>query len=60
MFYSEYSSTAQQVRPTKIQTTNLYTAAPPFGWGFNDRHVVLTTVLWYLQPPGAIAVTLQQ
>jgi hypothetical protein len=22
--------------------------------------VVLTTVLWYLQPPGAIAVTLQQ
>ena len=49
MFYSEYSSAAQQVGPTKIQTTNLYTAAPPFGWGLqrppraiNDSAVVFT------------------
>jgi hypothetical protein len=43
---TECSSTAQQVRPTKIQTTNLYTTAPPFRCGFNDiqSHVILTTV----------------
>lgn len=37
------SSSAQQVRPNKIQTTNLYTPAPPFHCVFSDNHVVLTS-----------------
>ena len=49
---TECSSTAQQVRPTKTQTTNLYIPAPPFGCGFKARHVVLTTVLWNFTAAG--------
>jgi len=46
---TECSSTAQQVRPTKIQTTNLYITAPPFRlWllrqagGINDNSLEFT------------------